>query len=55
MSNALIRGTQGLSLAEKRLIALAIAKTDSVQARKLISAQRDGWTVRIVAAEYVEA
>src|SRR3989338_6093073 len=55
MSNALIRGTQGLSLAEKRLIALAIAKTDSVATRKLISAQRDGWTVRIVAAEYVEA
>jgi plasmid replication initiation protein len=55
MSNALVRGAQGLSLAEKRLVALAIAKTDSVAVRALIAAQRDGWTVRILASEYKEA
>lgn len=54
MSNALTRGAQGLSLTEKRIIALALAKTDSVPAKDLILSQRAGWQVRLNAIEYAE-
>ena len=54
MSNALTRGAQGLSLSEKRIIALALAKTDSVPAKDLILSQRNGWQVRLNASEYAE-
>lgn len=54
MSNALARGAQGLSLSQKRIFALAMAKTDSVSARDLMSGQYGGWTVRLLAHEYAE-
>lgn len=54
MSNALARGAQGLSLTQKRIIALAMAKTDSVSARELIGGQSGGWRVRLLAQEYAE-
>jgi plasmid replication initiation protein len=54
VSNALTRGAQGLSLSETRIIALALAKTDSVPAKDLILSQRNGWQVRLTAGEYAE-
>jgi plasmid replication initiation protein len=53
-SNALARGAQGLTLAEKRIIALALAKTDSMPAQDLLFGQRVGWGVRLKASEYAE-
>ena len=51
-SNALTRGAQGLSLSEKRVIALALAKTDSVPAADLLRSQHFGWLVELTAEEY---
>jgi hypothetical protein len=42
MSNALARAAHGLTLAEKRLIAMGLALTDSVPAKTLIDAGRNG-------------
>jgi len=55
MSNALARGSHSLNLAEKRILALALAKTDSIPAADLVRASREGWSVRLLAAEYAEA
>lgn len=55
MSNALARGAQGLSLSQKRIIALALANTDSLPARDLIAGQMNGWTVRLSASDYADA
>ena len=52
MSNEVARGAQGLTLVEKRIIALGMAKTDSVPAKDLILASREGWKIRFTAAEY---
>lgn len=55
MSNALARSAQGLKLSEKRVVAIALAKTDSVPARDAINAQfRNGWSVKVTAEEYAE-
>lgn len=54
MSNALARGAQGLNLSQKRIMAMAMAMTDSVPAKDLLDGQRNGWTVRLSAAEYAE-
>lgn len=54
MSNSLARGAHGLSLAEKRIVSMALALTDSVPNRDLLAAQKDGWSVRIVAADYAD-
>lgn len=54
MSNALARGAQGLSLAQKRIIALAMSKTDSMSQRDA-QESAGGWCVRLTAAEYVDA
>ncbi len=55
MSNALARSAQGLTLSEKRVVAMALAKTDSVPARDAINAQfKNGWTVKLTAEEYIE-
>lgn len=55
MSNALTRSAQGLTLSEKRVVAMALAKTDSVPARDAINAQfKNGWTVKLTAEEYIE-
>lgn len=51
-SNALTRGAQGLNLSEKRVIALALAKTDSVPAADLLRSQNLGWLVELTADEY---
>ena len=55
MSNALARGAQGLSLSQKRIIALAMAKTDSLPISDLQNASRGGWSIRLCANEYAEA
>ncbi len=55
MSNALARGAQGLSLSQKRIIALAMAHTDSLPAKDLMAGAANGWTVRLSADEYSEA
>lgn len=54
MSNALARAAQGLSLAEKRIIAIGLAKTDSMPLKSLSLAAKEGWRIRISAAEYAE-
>lgn len=54
MSNALARGAQGLSLSQKRIIALAMAHTDSVPAKDLMNGAMVGWKVRLSADEYAE-
>lgn len=55
MSNALARSAQGLKLSEKRVVAIALAKTDSVPARDAINAQfRNGWSVKVTAEEYAD-
>lgn len=54
MSNALARGAQGLNLSQKRIIALAMAKTDSLPAMDLVAGQSAGWRVRLLASEYAE-
>lgn len=62
MQNALVRSAQGLKLNEKRLIACAIAKCDSVTRQRLIDAMATttagmgvGWVVRIAVAEFIES
>lgn len=55
MSNALARGAQGLSLSQKRIIALAMAHTDSVPAKDLMSGAMVGWRVRLFAGDYAAA
>lgn len=52
MSNALARASHGLSLAEKRVIAMGLAMTDSVPAMALIDASNNGWSVKITALDY---
>jgi plasmid replication initiation protein len=54
MSNAIARGAQGLNLSQKRIIALAMAMTDSLPVRDLIDGGRVGWTVRLSALDYAE-
>ncbi|KAF0190346.1 MAG: initiator RepB protein [Gammaproteobacteria bacterium] len=54
MSNALARGAHSLSLAEKRIIAIALAKTDSIPAHELFLGARNGWGVILNAKEYAE-
>ncbi len=52
MANLLSRSAQSLNLIEKRVVALSLAKTDSVPFRDLALAQGKGWTVRLTAEEY---
>lgn len=54
MSNALARGVQGLNLSQKRIIALALAMTDSVSVKDAVAGQMNGWTVRLLAGDYAE-
>ncbi|KIX33511.1 replication protein [Burkholderia pseudomallei] len=53
MANAMMRSAHGLSLAEKRFIAAALAKTDSTDARGLMDERMQ--TVKLTAMEYAEA
>jgi hypothetical protein len=50
MSNALTRAGQGLTLAEKRIVACAVSKLDSREKQKLGEVIK----TRITAAEYAE-
>lgn len=52
MSNALARGAQGLNLSQKRVIALAMASTDSIASKLLLDGQAGGWKVRLCASDY---
>lgn len=54
MSNRLARAAQGLNLAEKRVVALALAETDSVPLKGLALANNAGWKIKINAMEYAE-
>jgi len=54
MSNRLARAAQGLNLPEKRLVALALADTDSVPMKGLALATNAGWKARVNALEYAE-
>ena len=54
MSNAVARSSQGLGLVEKRIIALGLAKTDSIPTADMVKASREGWRIRFNAAEYAE-
>lgn len=53
MSNALTRSAHSLSLAEKRIIAACIAKTDQLPNMTQVR-QRGAWLVRLSAADYAE-
>lgn len=55
MSNRLARAAQGLNLAEKRLVALGLASTDSVPISRLFLASNAGWKMKVTAMEYAEA
>lgn len=55
MSNALARSAQGLKLSEKRVVAIALAKTDSKSAKdKTRAVFSNGWTVHLTADEYAQ-
>lgn len=54
MSNALARASHGLSLAEKRVIAMGLALTDSVPAMAMIEAGHNGWSVKVMALDYAK-
>lgn len=54
MSNALARSAHGLSLAEKRIIAACIAKTDQMPNMNQVR-QRGAWLVHLSATDYAEA
>lgn len=54
MSNVLARSAQALKLSEKRVVAIALAKTDSVPFRDLANGELAGWTVKMTADEFAE-
>ncbi len=54
MSNALARACHSLSLAEKRIVAMAIAQTDSLPAKNLVLGVNQGWKMKLEAAEYAQ-
>lgn len=55
MSNALARSAHGLNLAQKRIIALALAKTNNLDNREAFEGDRIGWKITLAAKEYAEA
>lgn len=55
MSNRLARAAHGLNLAEKRLVAIGLAGTDSVPVRGLVLAANTGWKMKVTAQEYAAA
>ena len=55
MSNALARSAQGLSLSEKRIISLGLAKTDSLPFFDAAKYQNTGFSIKLTAAEYAES
>lgn len=56
MSNRLARSAQGLSLSEKRIVALALATVDSKSTSRLAEATTElGWRTKIKAHDYAAA
>jgi len=56
MSNRLARSAQGLSLSEKRIVALALATVDSKSTSRLAEATTElGWRTKIKAHDYADA
>lgn len=56
MSNRLARSAHGLNLAEKRLVALGLAQSESANAGRHLKANGNaGWLMRVRAMEYAEA
>ena len=56
MSNSLARSAQGLSLSEKRIVALALSAENSKSPSKLAESTTSlGWKARIRAHDYAEA
>ena len=56
MSNRLARSAQGLSLSEKRIVALALASEDSKSISRLVEASTGrGWKTTVKAVDYAEA
>lgn len=56
MSNRLARSAQGLSLSEKRIVALALASEDSKSTSRLAEASTErGWKTKIRALDYADA
>ncbi len=55
MSNALARGTHALTLPQKRLVSLALTKTDSWTEGERVRVLERGWQVTLTAQEYAEA
>ena len=56
MSNKLTRSAQGLSLSEKRIVALALTNEDSKSTSRLAEASTEnGWQTTIKAQDYAEA
>lgn len=56
MSNALARSAQGLRLSEKRVVSLALAKTDSRSLKDLnLAKMARGFKAKLTAAEYAES
>lgn len=54
LSNAIARSAQGLNLVQKRIIALALAKTDTVTNKRIFDNARAGWGIRLTAKEYAD-
>lgn len=56
MSNRLARSAQGLSLSEKRIVALALSAEDSKSISRLAEASTErGWKTKVKAIDYAEA
>lgn len=56
MSNRLARSAQGLSLSEKRIVALALASEDSKSISRLVEASTGrGWKTKVKAIDYAAA
>ncbi len=56
MSNRLARSAQGLTLSEKRIVALALSAEDSKSMSKLAEASTErGWKTKVKAVDYAEA
>ena len=56
MSNRLARSAQGLSLSEKRIVALALASEDSKSISRLAEASTErGWKTKVKALDYAKA
>jgi plasmid replication initiation protein len=56
MSNRLARSAQGLSLSEKRIVALALSSEDSKSTSRLAEASTElGWKTKVKALDYAKA